>query len=1039
MRNLKKLLAVVLTVVMIASMMVPALAANTYEAEALKLQSIGMFAGEPADLKLEEGVTRIQGLAFAIRAAGVEADAFAMTDEEVATILDTYVDGADVPEWGRKYAAYAIKNGITVGVSATEKKFAALDPISGTSFLVFLMKAGMGYADVTTATVVEASVEAGILTAGQAAQFGAKAALIRDDAAAILYGAAMYGENADGQKFIDALIESGFVKEEDAIKAGFKEDPKAGELAVKDVEVLNLLQVKVTFNQNVKGNDEVEDADNYWFENDKGKDLKFDYGSGDGEDVDVITVRVEDNEAILTVGYEAGGNYYYFPLDNQTEAVLKISEDITGEELDFDIEFEDFDVPEILDAEVIGENDIKVTFSEPIWNGDRSNFKVESADGRTTYRVTRVTWAKAFTEAFIEVGKDFKDGDEIVLKVDGKLEDAADFNVKAQEFELVVEVDDRDIEVVDYRNATEEGVTLILNKDVELEDGSFYAYDASGLEDFYHTNSKNEAIEVIIDGNEIEINFDEDSELPEGTAYVYIRNEALVDLWGNENDTIRVKIQVDADTTAPEVEEIEIDAAGRTITIEFDQKLDEKSAEKKENYVILDSKKDEADAQVRSATLGGTGAKADRVVTLRLDGELSAGKYFIEIDGVKDTNNNATDALLEEFEVESGAIDLELDPTGDVELTVYVDNDDYNKYYGKVGGTEDDGEYTEYIIVVDYNRAMEVGDTRYSIENLDNYSVRFAGDSKLYTLTALDDESNYDVDISVDKGDAVVEIIIEIDNDEKHHELTELVISRVADSTGVLSVQPSKTYSPLTIVTEGARTGDLTVKNVKAIDTETVEIEFNKDIDDLEADDFTIRTKDTHVNLTGAIRLGSDDDKIIIKLDEELKDDATFGGKKLELVVRANSQTSTVYNEKLDAAGFKVDVKDGINPTFDEDKEDETEGIADGYKVVTTGSTIDITLYFTEDLDDTAVPAAVASTFVIKADDDTLKFVSDGNNLGSEGDHKYTLTVSGKTVTISVLADDAKEDVVITFTENNAFTDKAGNSVLDFDVIVFTD
>ena len=164
MRNLKKLLAVILSVVMIASMMVPALAANTYEAEALKLQAINVFAGGPEDLKLDEGVTRIQGLTFAIRAAGKDDDALAMEDEEVDTILADWTDADSIPQWGRKYAAYAIKNSITVGLSATEKIFGALNPISGTSFLVFVMKSGMGYADVTTADVIDAAVEAGILT-----------------------------------------------------------------------------------------------------------------------------------------------------------------------------------------------------------------------------------------------------------------------------------------------------------------------------------------------------------------------------------------------------------------------------------------------------------------------------------------------------------------------------------------------------------------------------------------------------------------------------------------------------------------------------------------------------------------------------------------------------------------------------------------------------------------------------------------------------------------------------------------------------------
>jgi len=245
MRNLKKVFAVILTVALLASLMVPALAAVSHEAEALKLQKIGLMAGGPADLKLDEGVTRIQGLAFAIRAAGKEAEAFAMTEEEAAAELAKFVDADQVPGWGKKYAAYAIKYGITVGVG--NNKFAALDPISGTSFLVFLLKSGMGYSEVTTANVVDKAVEVGVLSAGDAVYFGSKAALIRDDAAAILFGAAMNGVNANGKKFIQSLIDAGFVDAKVAAENGF-----IAALAITSVKAAKVNVLEVTFSRPVE-------------------------------------------------------------------------------------------------------------------------------------------------------------------------------------------------------------------------------------------------------------------------------------------------------------------------------------------------------------------------------------------------------------------------------------------------------------------------------------------------------------------------------------------------------------------------------------------------------------------------------------------------------------------------------------------------------------------------------------------------------------------------------------------------------------------
>jgi len=256
MRNLKKVLAVILTVAMLASFMVPAFAAVSHLEEAKKLQAIGLFAGGEADLKLDEDVTRIQGLTFAIRAAGKEAEALAMTDEEVAAELAKFNDAADIPSWngnGPKYVAYAIKNGITVGDG--QGNFKPLDKISGRAFLVFLLKTGMGYKDVTTLTAPDVAVDAGVLTPSQAMAYAAaESGIIRDDAAAILFGAATNGVNADGKTFIQALIDAGFVDAQTAIENGFV---NVTELSVIGISATSPKTFLVKFNRAVTDDDKV--------------------------------------------------------------------------------------------------------------------------------------------------------------------------------------------------------------------------------------------------------------------------------------------------------------------------------------------------------------------------------------------------------------------------------------------------------------------------------------------------------------------------------------------------------------------------------------------------------------------------------------------------------------------------------------------------------------------------------------------------------------------------------------------------------------
>ncbi|NLK67787.1 MAG: surface-layer protein, partial [Clostridiaceae bacterium] len=151
MRNLKKLFAVVMVVAMLASMMVPALAAGVeYEDEATILQDLGLFQGYGAgELGLADDLTREQGLALMLRVMGLEDEVKAMTEEEVAAELARVVDPETVTAtWAKPYVAYAVKNGLTKGIDASilpNVKFAGQLKMTGKEF-INLMLNGMGYA-----------------------------------------------------------------------------------------------------------------------------------------------------------------------------------------------------------------------------------------------------------------------------------------------------------------------------------------------------------------------------------------------------------------------------------------------------------------------------------------------------------------------------------------------------------------------------------------------------------------------------------------------------------------------------------------------------------------------------------------------------------------------------------------------------------------------------------------------------------------------------------------------------------------------------
>ncbi|MFS1514173.1 S-layer homology domain-containing protein [Chengkuizengella sp. SCS-71B] len=96
--------------------------------------------------------------------------------------------------------------------------------------------------------------------------------------------------------------------------------------------------------------------------------------------------------------------------------------------------------------------------------------------------------------------------------------------------------------VVDYKNATTTGVTLIFSEDIEMMD--------TDVMNYFHTcnaypvdeNDEQQA-DLSIDGNEMKLNFTE-NKLPEGKVYIYIKKGSVKDLVGDFNDFIVFEIEV---------------------------------------------------------------------------------------------------------------------------------------------------------------------------------------------------------------------------------------------------------------------------------------------------------------------------------------------------------------------------------------------------------------------------------------------------------------------------------------------------------------
>jgi len=867
MRNLKKLLAVILTVVMITSMMIPALAANTYEAEALKLQAINVFAGGPEDLKLDEGVTRIQGLTFAIRIAGKDAEALAMDDAEVAEILADWTDADSIPAWGKKYAAYAIKNGITVGLSATQKIFGAMNPITGTSFMVFIMKSGMGYADVTTANVLDAAVNAGIVTASQAVTFAEKA-LIRDDAAAIMYGAFATGVNADGTKLIDAYIASGATTKEAAIAAGFVKVEAPKEFKVESVKALNLRQIEVKFNKEVD-EDSAIDSDNYSVDTDGNVDLtNANFSLQDDNKTVIITLPLADKA------------------DQQEKIDLTIQdvEDADGNKIKKvtfeDVEFLDVTLPEVLGAEVVGNDTIKVKFSEPM-SATKASFEVD--DG--SLYIKSVTPVAQDTEYNVELYTSLKTGT-VKIKVKNTAVDAAGYGVVPVTFEIPV-VEDKDPPVVvGYKNAKPTEVTLIFNEDIEIDDDD--------PANFYHTNSSNtvDAVDGVadyeLDGNELTLKFT-GHKLPNGTAYLYIEKDTINDLWDNLNTKIVVVLDITVDNVPPAVKKLEVKSETQII-ITFTEDIDDA---KKSNFTVLDE--DDEEVLIKRVTHNGQ----DKV-TIDFYDELN-GFYSITIKDIEDLEGNKMAKTTETFEVD----DLSAPEFTDFVATLYN------------AGEKDQ------MIRINFKEKMAVTG-KYSVLDLEKYTVANQ------VLADLDCE----VTINAVDGDKAVEIYIPSTVDDRDDGINlnindKLIIARVADAAGNYTKLPSSgelTLNPPATVN---------IKKAEATAEDTIVITFDDEFESFDIDDIII-----YVDKNG---IGYDDNDTVISpakikmsvnsngesvatitlaKDDKLDADATFGGFKVRIATIDNPKSKNKYGEKLKDSYDGATVYDKIKPAVVLDSDD---------------------------------------------------------------------------------------------------------------------
>jgi len=956
---------------MIASIMVPALAAD-YDDDAQKLYKLGLFKGTSGSSyqpDLDATLIRETGLALMIRAMGLEEEVLAMSDAEVNEQLAKVVDASDIADWARPYVAYAVKNGLTKGIDASVApniKFGAKLDLSGREFIGFMLYA-MGYTNVGWDDFLDKAAEIGMLSAGEAVKFGTMNPINRDSAVGIL-AKSMHGITAAGITLGQALVEAGVVDADAMAEAGYftptaTPTPTPAVLTA-TASTDNLIQIYVVYSQEVD-KDSAEDLDNYEI-----------------DDVDIVSAELQEDgvTVVLTLDSKQAQQ-------SKVDLVINDVKDTAGTEIatDYtikDIEFLDMIIPSIEEVKVVGNDTVKVVFSEPMDPATltvRGNYEVKSS--KTLY-VKQAVPQKNNTEVLVEMYAKLPEG-QITFKVKSDVKDFAGFGVVADPFTLDVVPDEEKPVVIGYEKASQDEVTLIWNEDIEVKDGA--------KANFYHTNYKNTIDANLtasdIDGNKMTLKFT-NNPLPQGTAYVYVLAKAVNDLWDNENDQQMVQIEVAVDEIPPEVDEIKVKAEDE-IEITFTENLDADTAEEEDNYTILDDEGDEIKDIISDVTLSG------KKVTITFVDKL-AGDYSIVIENVKDKAGNKIAKVTVPFTVG----DKTAPDPGEFKVTVYNPGEEGQMlkvdFFDKMA-TE--GKYS----VLDVEKyVIRRGSTDYRLEDIDGVKIEISEDGKSVEITIPSDD-----DVDDPAKDDYLNINTATDK---------LVIARVADAAG------NKMEALYTDPIDIDLSDEIGIASAEATALDTVKVKFDGKLDKFEVEDLAITTGSTYVASQkvgiGAVEVGLDDGKTVVTftLSEDLDPEYDSG----DLYVHVISDASEdAYGAKI-KNGDKKAIDDKIAPTVAENAYEKPDIVfANG----TTDSTITIT--FSEELK-TNTDGANYEYYKF----DLIIRDKDGKQLKAD---KYTVSVSGDQLIVTIPNVNNLKDYSIQSVDSPAYiVDKNDNAITKF-------
>lgn len=204
---MKKLIALVLSGLMIFGGMSAFAAEHTKEADALN--AVGLFKGTEKGYELDKTFTRAEGAAMIVRLLGKEKEALASSGSVKFTDVSDH--------WSKPYVAYCAGRGITNGTS--ESKFSPDDKMSGAEYMTLVLRS-IGYPNIEPDSMELAAPELYLGSSKEIREL-LSGDFTRDKMVYVSYKA-LNVKNPDGKMLINTLIDGGAVSRSAAVRAGIK-------------------------------------------------------------------------------------------------------------------------------------------------------------------------------------------------------------------------------------------------------------------------------------------------------------------------------------------------------------------------------------------------------------------------------------------------------------------------------------------------------------------------------------------------------------------------------------------------------------------------------------------------------------------------------------------------------------------------------------------------------------------------------------------------------------------------------------------------